>query len=117
MKISHYILLSITAAFLCIMLGFYMGRNTLQNIRISPFGNVTDTQNSINSENTGKLNINTATAEQLQLLPGIGESLAQRIIAYREENGAFATINELLNVDGIGQTRLNDIKDLIYISN
>lgn len=50
----------------------------------------------------GKLNVNTATAEQLELLPGIGAEKAHAIVVYREEQGAFASIEELMQVKGIG---------------
>ena len=66
-------------------------------------------------DNTKKLvNINTATLEQLQTLPGIGESKAKTIIDYREKNGDFKSIEELLNVDGIGEKTYEEIK--IYIT-
>lgn len=66
----------------------------------------------INSE--GKLNINTATAAELSVLTGIGEILAGRIIQYREDNGPYKTVDELLNVNGIGEGKLNKIFDYIY---
>ena len=55
------------------------------------------------------VNINTATAEQLQTLPGIGPGLAQRILDYRAEHGPFATVAELSKVSGIGINRLEDL--------
>ena len=48
-------------------------------------------------------------------LPGIGEVLAERIVAYREENGNFSSPEELLNVEGVGKKRLEEILDLITI--
>jgi competence protein ComEA len=62
-----------------------------------------------------KLNINTANAQQLDLLPGIGPSLAERIIRYRQENGKFNSIDELLNVSGIGEKKLEEIRELVDI--
>jgi len=50
-----------------------------------------------------KLNINTARAEELATLPGVGEKLAARIVAYREKAGAFKAAEELMNVQGIGE--------------
>ena len=60
-----------------------------------------------------KININTADAVALESLPGIGPSLAQRIIDYREANGPFAQIEDIVNVSGIGPGILAKIEDLI----
>ena len=61
------------------------------------------------------ININTATAEQLDGLPGIGPTTAGYIITYREENGLFESIEEIINVKNIGNTTFNRIKPLITI--
>lgn len=63
----------------------------------------------------GPLNINTATAEELEKLPGIGPELARRIVSYREEHGPFGSVKELLNVKGIGPVTLEKIRDLITV--
>ena len=60
-----------------------------------------------------KVNINTADAAQLEALDGIGPTLAQRIVAYREEHGPFASIEELDNVKGIGMSLIENIRYLI----
>ena len=60
-----------------------------------------------------KLDLNTATAAQLQLLPGIGEKLSAAIVAWREEHGPFQKVEELLRVPGIGEKRLAEIRDLV----
>ena len=62
-----------------------------------------------------QVNINTATVEELTHLPGVGEVLAERIVAYREAHGAFRTAEELLEVDGIGESKFADIKDWIVL--
>lgn len=67
------------------------------------------------TQNSGKININTATKEQLETLPRIGEALAQRIIDYRESNGRFKDINEINNVSGIGDKIFESLKDIITI--
>lgn len=61
------------------------------------------------------VNINTASLEELDSLPGIGPTIAQRIIDYRDENGPFAVIEDILNVSGIGPSTFDQIKDLITV--
>ncbi len=63
----------------------------------------------------GVVNINTATSEQLQLLPGIGEKKAERIIKYRKKKGDFKAIEDIKNVKGIGDKLLEKIKDNIVV--
>jgi competence protein ComEA len=62
------------------------------------------------------IDINYATAEELETLPGIGPTLAMRIVQYREEHGPFQTIEDIMNVSGIGQATFEAIKDYIYVS-
>ena len=61
------------------------------------------------------ININTASREELETLPGIGEVLAQRIIDYRRTNGYFKSIEEIKEVSGIGEKKFEAIKDLITV--
>ena len=63
----------------------------------------------------GLININTATAAELQSLPGIGQAKAQQIISFREANGNFASIEDLKKVSGIGDGIFNQINSLIKI--
>ena len=63
----------------------------------------------------GVVNINTATAEQLQLLPGIGKKKAEEIIKYREEKGNFKAIEDIKNVKGVGEGLFDKIKDNIVV--
>lgn len=62
-----------------------------------------------------QVNLNTATAEQLETLPGIGPDLAQRILDYRTDNGPFKTIDGLLNVKGIGEGKLAKFRDQVTV--
>lgn len=59
----------------------------------------------------GKINVNTATIEELVRLPGIGEVFAARIIVYREEHGPFTTLDDLVAVSGIGPRTIENIRD------
>ena len=63
-----------------------------------------------------KIDLNRAPVWLLEALPGIGEVKAQAIIDHRQQNGSFSNINELLDVDGIGQGILENIKDLITVA-
>lgn len=62
-----------------------------------------------------KININKASLEELKSLPGVGPSLAQKIITYRTENGKFNSIDDLKNVSGIGDKKFEGLKDNISI--
>lgn len=70
-----------------------------------------------NSSNTdkdnSKININTAPIEELDTLPGVGEATANKILNYREDNGMFKSIEEIKNVNGIGDKKFIDLKDKI----
>jgi len=73
----------------------------------------TGTPSSSNGE--GLVNINTATLGELDALPGIGPTTAQRIIDYRNENGEFGSIEDIINVPGIGPATYDELKDLITV--
>lgn len=64
----------------------------------------------------GRINLNTATAEQLMTLPGIGQSKADSIIAYRTENGSFQSIEDVMNITGIKEGVFVKIKDSITVN-
>jgi competence protein ComEA len=61
------------------------------------------------------VNINSASADQLTALPGIGPSYAQRIVEYREKNGPFKRVEDILNVRGIGEKTFEKIRERITI--
>ena len=70
--------------------------------------------NDTNKDNS-KININVATIEELDTLPGVGEATANKILNYREEHGIFKSIDEIKNVNGIGDKKYIDLKDKICI--
>lgn len=61
------------------------------------------------------IDVNTATAEDLQKIPGIGEALASRIVEFRQEHGPFQKIDDLLNVRGIGATSLEKLRPYLVV--
>ena len=71
---------------------------------------------STESSESGLVNINTADAETLKTLPGIGDAKAADIIAYREEHGAFSSIEDIKNVSGIGESIYNRISSSITVN-
>jgi competence protein ComEA len=63
----------------------------------------------------GVVNINTATAEQLDGLPGIGPAMATRIVEYRQKNGGFKKVEDLMNIRGIGEKNFLKLKPLVTV--
>ena len=68
------------------------------------------------SAKDGKINLNTATSEELQTISGIGAKRAEDIIAYRESHGGFQSIDDLKNVSGIGEKTLDKIRESLYVA-
>ena len=68
-----------------------------------------------NPDSTGLININTASLDELDKLPGIGLTTAQKVIDYRTVNGPFAKIEDIMNVSGIGPSTFDGLKDLITV--
>lgn len=76
---------------------------------------LSDSYSPLGERNDGKININQATVEELMTLPGIGENKAKAIITYREEYGAFQTIEDITNIPGIKEGIYDNIKDYIVV--
>jgi len=114
----------LTCVFAAFVLGFFAGRNLNRapvQVQALPVRNETVLE-TVPSETipetagvTGPININKATLDQLQTLPGIGEVLAQRIIDYRQTHGDFKSVGALINVSGIGEKKLEALWDLVTI--
>ena len=110
-KPFHKVCICILAAFAILVLGVFIGRNTKNEGHfVSLFSSTQETK-----EANGLLDINSATVEQFQLIPGIGPVLAQKIVDYREENGPFRDVSELTNVDGIGSKTLQNIFKFVTV--
>ncbi len=61
------------------------------------------------------ININTASAQELEQLPGVGRVIAERIVAYREQNGRFKRREEVMMVSGISEKKYEDIRSMIVV--
>ncbi|MDY5213292.1 helix-hairpin-helix domain-containing protein [Intestinibacter sp.] len=74
-------------------------------------------ENNFNSNESegNKININTADLDELDKIPGVGEATANKILSYREENGDFKNIEEIKNVNGIGEKKFENMKDIICV--
>ena len=111
MKKARHALL---AAFTCFAVIFTLGVFHLKN---RPGGPVTLSAAPVYAVSCAEdaININTADHKTLTTLPGIGQVLAQRIIDYRESAGDFRAVEELMNIDGIGEKRMEQLLDLVTI--
>jgi competence protein ComEA len=83
------------------------------HVHVPRYGEISEAADTVGTVNGGALNINTATAEELEALPGIGEAIASRIIAYREQNGNFTSMADLEAVEGIGPSLSGQLTGLV----
>lgn len=126
MKNKVSVLLAVvTALFVGFTLGLFVGRNTGSGtvtlavpaqMQTAPTTAATAAAVTVPEETVSfPVNINTADADTLTALPGIGQVLAERIVAYRRQNGPFWVIEEITKVEGIGEKKAEAILDLITV--
>ncbi len=84
-------------------------------VTVSPGGAGAGTGSATAGSATGPIDLNRATAEQLDLLPGVGPSTAAAIISYRDQHGPFSTVDDLSNVRGIGPAKLDALRALVVV--
>ena len=116
-KYLPIIYVSVTAIFIGTCIGLLIAKETGHTTIVlarqwQDKYSITETQL---PETAGLININSADAEALTSLPGIGAGTAEKIIAYRQKNGAFIVLEDLLKVEGIGKSTLNKIRNYITV--
>ena len=124
MKKATIVLFVLLCVFITLILGVFIGRQSVTGMMLIP-EKPSPVDQSVTSEDdniiqdrpagNGKININTASAGMLETLPNIGTVLAQRIVDYRIENGNYTTLEDLLLVEGIGEKRLEEIREYITV--
>lgn len=126
MKNKVSVLLAVvTALFVGFTLGLFIGRNTgsgtvtlavSPQMQTAPTTAATAAAETVPEETVSfPVNINTADVDTLTALPGIGRVLAERIVAYRRQNGPFRAVEEIMKVEGIGEKKAEAILDLITV--
>ena len=108
-KAGLAILIALTVLYVAVLAGLLINQTRTVGLSISAIPTAAD------GTARGKVNLNTATARELMVLPGIGEGLANRIIAYRELHGPFRDITELIDVKGISERMFKEIADYITV--
>lgn len=122
-KPKIHILVVLAAVFAAFTLGLLLGRNSHHGpvtLSIPPAMQTEPAETTADTLPTAEpvsfpIDINTAGKEEFMALPGIGEVFAERIVDYREAFGAFSNVEALLNVEGIGEKRLEEILEYITV--
>lgn len=112
------ILAALTVLFAIFTLGFALGRgrpagSVTVSVSKAAFSGETVPQE---PEISFPINLNTATMEELMALPTVGSTLAQRILDYRERNGGFQSVEELLQIYGLGEKHYAEVKEFVTLS-
>lgn len=110
---------AVFCAFLIVIGGIFVTRQKAPILTSNPntpaLNEAVETTSIGNVISNNKLNINLATAEDFEMLPGIGEVLAKRIVAYRTIHGPFDSVDTLLEIKGIVSTKLDAIRPYITV--
>ena len=120
-KAGSILLIAVTLLFIGFVAGMFFARNDNSfsknpSASVEKDPDITEIeQNASNEIHEWRVNINTASAEELDMLPGIGPALAQRILDYRSEHGLFTDISQLTNVSGIGESTLENLIEYVVL--
>ena len=119
-NIEQIVLPCIAALCLGLMVGILIGRfGAPSSVQLSTYDKISEnipTQTApYRFESAGKININTASKEELTMIPGIGATNAENIVAYRLRYGPFLKIEDITKIKGIGTGRFENIKDYITV--
>jgi competence protein ComEA len=91
---------------------YFPSQSELATTGATAFPAVVDAADSATGD---RIDLNQATAPELEMLPGIGPSLAQKIVDFREQQGPFGSVEDLMDVPGIGPAKLEAVKELIFV--
>ena len=116
---AQKVLLAVTALFVTFTLAFFIGRSSVHaqiTTERAPEELVRELpEPEPEPEQTPRLELNRATRAELEALPGIGPVLAERIVAWRSANGPFVSVEQIMDVEGIGEKKFAELRDSIYV--